>query len=71
MASNNTLWRKVRTNVATVGKIYRLVPVTYIVTCPECSFRHEIGDLDDVFDFQEEHRAERGERHVLEFVLVH
>lgn len=45
--------------------------MTYIVTCSECTFQHEMEGVEDVLDFQEEHRAERGEQHILEFQLVH
>ena len=45
--------------------------MTYIVTCPECAFEYEMEEVEDVLDFQEEHRADRSERHILEFQMVH
>lgn len=44
--------------------------VTYRVTCPVCGFQHEIDEVDAVFDFQEEHREQYGEHHLLEFELI-
>lgn len=44
--------------------------VTYRVTCPVCGLEQEIDEVDAVFDFQEEHREEYGERHLLEFELL-
>lgn len=45
--------------------------MTYIVTCSECVFQYEMEEVEDVLDFQEEHRAEYGERHILEFQMIH
>ena len=44
--------------------------MVYSVTCAECDFRHEIGQLDEVFRFQGTHREEYGEEHVLEFEML-
>lgn len=44
--------------------------MTYLVSCPVCSFQREIAGIDAVFDFQEDHREEFGDHHLLEFELV-
>ncbi len=41
--------------------------MVYEVECSVCEFDAEVERLDAVFDLQEEHRSEEGERHLLEF----
>ncbi|QLG29687.1 hypothetical protein HUG10_18955 (plasmid) [Halorarum halophilum] len=45
--------------------------MTYIVSCSECNIRDEIEDPEEVLELQERHQAEYGDRHILEFHLVH
>lgn len=44
--------------------------MTYRVTCPVCGFHAEIEDLDAVLERQENHRAEYGDHHLLDFELI-
>lgn len=44
--------------------------MVYTVSCSVCEFDAEVEGLDAVFELQEEHRSEAGERHLLEFEKV-
>ena len=41
--------------------------MVYSIECSICTFDAEAGELEEVFEIQEHHRSEAGERHLLEF----
>ena len=41
--------------------------MVYRVECSVCEFDAEVEELEVVFDLQDDHRSEAGERHLLEF----
>ena len=41
--------------------------MVYRVECSVCEFETKVEELESVFDLQDEHRSEAGDRHLLEF----
>ena len=41
--------------------------MVYVIRCSVCELDSEADELEEVFDLQERHRDEAGERHLLEF----